>query len=158
MEITEKKIIANRKNGLKGGIKTLEGKQKSKMNSLKHGIMARFTTKYDDLNYNDVFEMFSQEFGATSLSRTILIEQLSITYMRLRRCIRYESEIIREALNPPKYESVIGEESRLVTLVNEGEPATIKSDSFEQLENVITKYEPNLLSRLIKLLEILKND
>ena len=65
MEVTTKKTIANRKNSLKEGVKTLAGKQESKMNALKHGIMAKFTTKYDDLNYEDVFEMFSQEFGVT---------------------------------------------------------------------------------------------
>ena len=75
--------------------------------------------------------------------------------MKLRRCIRHESKIIRETFNPPKYEEFIGGSSQFVAFFNKGEPATIKFDGFNQLENVITKYESNLLSRLIKLLEIM---
>ena len=154
MEVTEKKIKANKLNGMKGGVKTPEGKNISRLNALKHGIMAKFTPEYYDLEYEQVFEMFKDQFGADTASRTVLIEQLSITYMRLRRCARFDSETIREALNPPKYEKIL-RDVKFERLVEVGEPATLGIDSFNSLETVLTKYEPSLLSRLIKLIEIL---
>lgn len=165
MESTEKQKVACRQNGTLGGVKTLEGKQISRMNALKHGIMAKLKTKFDDIEYLEIFEMFSDEFGADSPSRAILIEQLSWTYLRLRRCIRFDSEAIREALNPPRYETVIIEKAFDLGLLNEdktetrlvdlGEPATLNVSTLDRLDGLYSRYEPVLTSKLIKLIEIL---
>lgn len=152
MEVTEKKILANRENGKKGGVKTSEGKDITRFNSLKHGIMAKFSTKYDDLSFEQVFEMFKQEINPETAIETILLEQLTVTYIRLRRCARFDSEIIREALNPPKYEDLL-EDVSFKKLVADGEPALIELVNFSKLELVITKYEPILFNRLMKILD-----
>jgi hypothetical protein len=38
--ISERKLEANRRNGAKGGVKTEEGKRRSRRNALKHGLRA----------------------------------------------------------------------------------------------------------------------
>ena len=41
---TKKQVAANRRNALKGGVKTLKGKAISRLNARKHGIFASAVT------------------------------------------------------------------------------------------------------------------
>lgn len=40
-EVSEKQVEANRRNALKGGVKSETGKEKVKLNALKHGLLSQ---------------------------------------------------------------------------------------------------------------------
>jgi hypothetical protein len=151
---------ASRENGALGGIKTKEGKDISRQNAIQHGILAYCATGYDLVDIKDIYSDFVDEFGARSPSRQILIQQLSLTVLRLARCARAETEILREALDPrvttmrdPLHFDVFSSETIVVAA---GDPATITSDYLERIGLIYERYEPKLFSRFLKLLVALE--
>lgn len=158
METTEKQKQANRENGALGGVKTQNGKDISRKNAIKHGVLAHCSTKYDLIDLEDVYSELAGEFGDTSPSRCFLIQQLALTILRLARCSRAETEIIREALNPKivKVRNPMILDFSRVEVISEGEPTTIPYDKLEQLELIYGRYEAVLLRRALKLIDALK--
>lgn len=157
MEVTEKKIKANQENSKLGGVKTDEGKAVSRMNALKHGILANCMTKYDQVQVADIYQELAKEFDASTFSRRMLIEQLSLAYVRLGRCARLETELIRQSLNPPKYESPYENIGYTSVLIAANDKATLTAEHFEQLEIIYLRYEPWLLTHIMRLLALLKH-
>ncbi|MBC7420562.1 MAG: hypothetical protein H7328_07535 [Bdellovibrio sp.] len=166
MDALDKRTKTSPINGKKGGVKTDQGKTVSSQNSFKHGILATFSTSYDDVTFEEAYNKFAEEFGADSPSRQILITQLAILHIRLKRCTRFESEFMRELLNPPKYEEKlvrkgVGPDTSFFSdkfetvLVSKGEAMTIHPDKLAGLENVYTKYETQFLSRFCHIVDFL---
>ncbi len=95
---TEKQIAANRRNAQKGtGPKTLEGKFKSSLNALRHGLYSHtFIIKTENA---DIFENFSKayidEFEPTTASELELLKQLISAAWRRNRI----SELIQLRIN-----------------------------------------------------------
>ena len=75
---TERQIAANRVNGLKGGVRTEEGKAISRLNARKHGIFALALTE----------EELVADLKPVGAMEEILVEKLAPTFMRMRRCAR----------------------------------------------------------------------
>lgn len=158
-------------NGKNGGVRTPEGKRISSQNAIKHGIFARYSTSLDDVTFEEAYELFASEFGDSTPSRSALISQLAILHIRLRRCARFESEYLKEKLNPPKFEQ------RLVkkgahgldfdlpfgstpdvyerVMIDPGEPMTLNPATLDQLDNIHSKYETQFLNRFCHILEFL---
>ncbi len=157
MEKTEKQKQASRENGKAGGVKTTDGKAISKMNALKHGILAYTATDYDPVSGVEIFEQLSEEFGTGTPSRHLLVEQLALTVLRLARCVRAETEILREGLNPRIVETKSFDWPMSEEIVHsEGELATLSTEFLERLALLYERYEPRLVSRMLRLLDALK--
>lgn len=168
MEKSDKRAITSPLNGAKGGVKTEEGKEISSKNSFKHGILAKYCTSLDDLSFEELYNIFALEYGDETPTRKELITQLAIQVIRLRRCLRFESELIREKLNPPKYErrlvkkgndfdtaSLFSPDEYEEVLVSPGEPMTLAPNKISELDIIYTKYEAQFLSRFCHLIDIL---
>lgn len=159
MSTSEKQLQANRENGQFGGVKTDVGKAVSKLNAITHGILSNYQTKFDSVDFNELFNEFADEFGASTPSRRVLIEQLTITYIRLLRCMRFESDKLKEALNPPTYSTqihgadIMYREERVLKEKNDQAPMT--EQTLSQLSNLYFSYEPQLFTRFKKLIEML---
>ena len=104
MDTLDKRTISSPINGKKGGVKSDEGKAQSSQNSLKHGILANYCTSFDDTSFAEVYELFAEEYDDSTPTRKVLITQLAIIQIRLKRCARFEAEFLRHKLNPPKFE------------------------------------------------------
>ena len=89
---TERQIEANRKNGLKGGVKTAEGKAVSRLNARKHGILASALTDYDEKGMQSIHGELADWIKPVGPVEQILVEKLAHTYLRLQRCARAEAE------------------------------------------------------------------
>lgn len=168
MEKSDKRAITSPLNGAKGGVKTEEGKEISSRNSYKHGILANYNTDLDEMTFEDAYDMFAKEFGDGTPSRKVLISQLAVLHIRLNRCARFETEYIREKLNPPKFERRLvkkGNELNISdiftpdvyedVLVSPGEPMTLSPQVLSDLDNVYTKYESQFLSRFCHIIDLL---
>ncbi len=170
MDALDKRSQTSPINGKSGGVKTSEGKAVSSQNSIKHGILARYSTSLDDITFEEAYDLFANEFGDTTPSRSALISQLAILYIRLRRCSRFESEYIKEQLNPPKFEQRLvkkGEPGMSFDLLQStpdvyetimtdpGEPMTLNPGTLSDLDNVYSKYEAQFLSRFCHIIEFL---
>ena len=85
---TEKQIAANRANAAKGGPKTQEGKDRCKMNALKHGFTARTVIVLPTENKED-FQHLRQglvdSFHPQSMMELTLVEKLSVIQWKWNR-------------------------------------------------------------------------
>lgn len=155
MELTKKKIEANKKNAQKGGVKSFEGKCISSKNSIKHGILSDCLTKYDSINPKEIYDDLIEEYKPETVTQRMLVEMLAITYVKLGRCVKLEREIINESINPPEYKDIFAlDETKY--LVTKNDKAQLQSSHFEQLEIVYQRYEPSLIKRFIKLADKLR--
>jgi hypothetical protein len=139
------------------GPQTAEGIAISSRNSTKHGILAGCVTKFDTLNIETVFNQLAEEFGVETPSRRILVEQLALTYLRLARCVRAETELINEALDPAivKRHSILDPEDE-VEIIHAGTPPLISHQDFAKFQLIYERYEPKLVNRFLRIMSELK--
>lgn len=155
MEMESKRSIASRENGKLGGVKTDEGKLISSRNSLKHGILSEADCSYDLIKVDPLYLKLLDEFKVKSESRRMLVEQLAICYLKLARCNRFERELLEEACN------TVYEEDPVETLlsgmsISNDKKATISNEWFLKMDLVLTRYEPQLVKRMINIINELK--
>jgi hypothetical protein len=98
LSISEKQLAANRQNALKStGPKTPEGKAASRLNALKHGLLARETVINRDDHHEDAAEFESlsdqlrEDLAPVGYLEELLVEQITIAYWRLRRAVRADT-------------------------------------------------------------------
>ncbi len=141
-----------------GGPQTPEGKLQSSQNAVKHGILATHMTEFDVLNIVEVYNDLASEFGDDTPSRCFIIQQLALTVVRLSRCARAETELLREALNPrvTRVECLLDISLETTVVVSEGSPATLSVERLQQFSLIHERYEPRLVARFLRLVEALK--
>lgn len=155
MNEESKRTIASRNNGKKGGVKTEEGKMVSSRNSFKHGILSNSTTDYDLLKSNQLYIDLVVEFKASTVVSLMLVEQLVICYVKLGRCNRFEQELLNETIKT-KYEKSPLDTMFFGVTVPENERALISADWFQKMDLVLTRYEPQLVKRMITIINELQ--
>ena len=83
---TQKQIEANRKNALKGGVKTQEGKDIVKYNAEKHRIL-RETLFDDELPvFDQLAQRYYDEFKPETQIEETLIQRIVFNTIQLHRC------------------------------------------------------------------------
>jgi len=89
---TEKQILANRQNALKGGVKTAAGKSISKMNAVTHGILASdvLLPGEDVCQLSALHQVLLVEFAPANDMENILLERIISCLWRLKRTLRSE--------------------------------------------------------------------
>jgi len=104
---TAKQMEANRRNALQStGPRTAAGKAKSKMNALKHGILARAVVVQGDRGgeseqeFTALHARFGRELAPVGPVEEMLVDQIVTAYWRLRRALRAERGEIQLRTNP----------------------------------------------------------
>lgn len=153
---SDARTFASQENGKLGGVKTEEGKEISRRNAVKHGVLANaLHNGYDKLSYSALYNRLGDEFHVTTLHQSIILEQLVMCYVKLARCSRFESEIMHESMNTRQsLEELLNLPT--IPVIDDKDKATISEKTFKRLEAVLIRYEPQLINRMLKLLEILK--
>ena len=102
---SQKQIKANKKNALKGGVKTKQGKDIVKFNALKHGLLSKATviTTGDGTESIEEYELLLngliEHFKPLGTMEEMLVEKIAVSYWRLRRANYYEVGLIRKELD-----------------------------------------------------------
>ncbi len=105
MSPSRKQKEANRKNGRKGGVKTPQGKEISKHNATRHGLLSRemviksgvFSESQEE--FDALHENIRAAFNAEGGAEEYLIEKMAVSYWRQRRLHRFENAVIRQQLD-----------------------------------------------------------
>jgi len=97
---TQAQIAANRRNGKKGGVKTQEGKMKSRLNARKHGIFANALTRDDEGQVAAIHGKLVAELNPGTVVEKILVDKMAVTVLRLERCARMEAVWLEQAPTP----------------------------------------------------------
>lgn len=105
MTISEKQLLANRINALKGGVKTKEGKETVKYNALKHGLLAKEAVipVGEDAETPEEYKAFLldllAEFKPEGHMELVLTKKIAGCCWILRRAYRYGVRLIGKALD-----------------------------------------------------------
>jgi hypothetical protein len=93
---SEKQIQANRRNALKGGPKTEEGKAKVRLNAVSHGFFSKedLAPGEDRALLAEIREEFMKELRPVGAVETFLVELVVSSSWRLRRVINNEAKHI----------------------------------------------------------------
>ena len=102
MTVTEKQLEANRANAQLGGPKTQEGKDISKFNALKHGLLAKtvvITTgpfAEDPQEFYDHLAALQKQLLPQGPLEQMLVEKMAVAYLRSARAARQEKDLYIE--------------------------------------------------------------
>jgi hypothetical protein len=100
---TKKQITANRQNAQKAGVKTEEGKEVSKRNAIKHGILSdeviirRGRNAESEELYLEMRSRMVEHFQPVGSLEEALVDELFAAYWRKRRVLRAERALMEHA-------------------------------------------------------------
>lgn len=102
-EVSEKQVEANRLNGLKGGVKSEAGKEKVRLNALKHGLLSQ-EVYLESENKETLQELVGNLFLSIQPEgelEKILADRIVSGVWRLRRLLVIERSVLelKEGLN-----------------------------------------------------------
>jgi hypothetical protein len=92
--VSVKKLEANRKNAERStGPKTVEGKNKVRWNSLKHGLLAKaaILPQEDRAEYERLLAGLAEHYQPVDMLEALHVEEIACIYWRLRRTLRVET-------------------------------------------------------------------
>ena len=100
---SKKQIEANRKNAKKGGVKTEAGKEVSKMNAMKHGILSHhlFIPGNDWMSAEELIEFqstFFESMQPEGMLETLLVDRLFATFLKIQRLYIAETGAVKKQL------------------------------------------------------------
>lgn len=93
---SDKQIKANQENAKLGGVKTEEGKEISKYNALKHGLLSK-EVLLDDENEEELSELLKRlraTLKPVGEIEQILVDRITANTWRLKRALKIEREMI----------------------------------------------------------------
>ena len=99
---SQRQIEANRANGAKGGPKTEEGKQRSRLSSLKHGLTSSTLVvlpEEDEHEYEEVLRGFRESFQPHDPAEDALVLRLAQAHWRSLRSRRVETAMYHITAN-----------------------------------------------------------
>lgn len=102
MTTSEKQIAANRQNAKLGGVKTESGKEVSRWNATKHGLLSREVLLKEE-NKQDLVELSQQlndYFQPETGMEQILVDRIIANVWRLKRALKIETEMIEGDCGP----------------------------------------------------------
>lgn len=153
-KVTSKQLEANKRNAKLGGVKSDVGKAVSRLNAIKHNVLGTVMANEEANDAVVIQTRFTIEFDPQSTIEEILIERMSIWYIRIQRAVKAEAEQIKR-INDPDIIKVTGGfelldlgETREITHV--GYNPKVKNEDIELLEKTYLRYEGSLESKFYK--------
>ncbi len=146
-------IQANQQNGKLGGVKTDQGKAVTKFNALSHGILRQTVTEYEKDFYLEIYADLVRQYQPVTLFEKILIERITVHYLKLFRIQKAETEYMKATLDPhlsqsrgfPNLNELMTEE-----VINDGYRPQVTDGNIQKLADVYSRYEITIENRLYK--------
>lgn len=148
-QISNKQLVANKGNSLKGGVKTQAGKDISKYNSIRHGALGKALLKGETIEAEKIQECFIEEYRPVNLIERLLVETMTISYIRLMRAVSIEQDYLTGITDPAEYKKEIIHEGFSVFDPTEeisydvligGHEVLMKPERIEELDRIYTRY------------------
>jgi len=112
---SEKQILANRINGLKGGIKSAEARAAVRLNAVSHGFFSNsvLVAGEDSHLLEEFRDNFINELQPEGEVETFLVERMVSSSWRLKRLLKAESKTPDKAGYDPDWQNYIRYETTL---------------------------------------------
>jgi hypothetical protein len=148
-----RQVLANRENGLKGGVKTPEGKAISRLNARRHSIFTSAVTPEDSEDLYVLEDQLIATLRPVGRVEEMLAEKLALTYLRMQRCARAEAEYHIRTWEEP---NPLLEEFAWEQLKRKGRcgarAVPFKDDVFTRMVGLIDLYDARLTNQFLKIL------
>lgn len=158
-KVTQKQLEANKRNAKLGGVKTDEGKAVSRLNAVKHNVLGAVMANEEANDAVIIQSRFTKEFDPQSTIEEILIERMSIWYVRIQRAVKAESEQIKKIQDPDIVETTGGFDLDFgvkTEVIHRGYNPKVNNDDIELLGKTYLRYEGSLESKFYKALHELQ--
>ncbi len=152
-KVSQKQLEANKINAQKGGVKTDGGKEVSKYNALKHGVLKETVTEYEQSFSKDVMDRLNSQFQPVGVLEKILVDRIAVYYVRLFRGAKAENEYMQSILNPRQVsiqDLMPAISFTETTVINEGYTPTVNHEVVDRLSTTFLRYEIALENRMYK--------
>ena len=95
-EISKKQLEANLKNAQFGGVKTDEGKEISKMNAIKHGLLSSQVLIKDENtdDFKSLKDNLTNQLLPTNQMEALLVDRIIAGFWRLKRALKIENNLM----------------------------------------------------------------
>ena len=152
-----KQVIANRINGLKGGVKTIKGKSISSLNAKVHGIFSLRIFPEEEADFLLIHQSLIDEFSPQNLVEKVLIERLTFHVIQMQRVSFFTNEYLLHCRNPKQVvetnefdvSSILGFRTEVI---EEGYMPQVKDAEIERLLSLYHRYETSVENRFYKVL------
>jgi hypothetical protein len=152
MSTSDKKVAANRINGLKSN--GPKNTQSTRFNARKHGLLAVGITELDDAEgYRNTLLQLTREKEPVGELEKFLVQAAALDMVRWQRARRLEAEFITGELNPPLLGPGLADIGSILSegeVLDPGLPAPINSESGHRLVNIFQRYETSIANRLFR--------
>ena len=150
---SERQVAANRQNGLKGGVKTKEGKAVSRLNARKHSIFVTALTAEDSEEICGYEDELLASLRPVGRLEEMLVEKIALTWLRIQRCARAEAQYHSETWEEPNKVWESSQWDRLQARRERGMRAVaFKEKVFERMVKLIDLYDTRLTNQFLKLM------
>jgi hypothetical protein len=120
--ISEKKLEANRRNAQKSaGPRTQKGKDRSRWNALKHGLLSKQVVvplkegKESEAAWERLLAQLREDLAPQGALEEMMVERIAASYWRLGRAVRFETAEIAKQLESTQRDEVSEQSKRLLT-------------------------------------------
>jgi hypothetical protein len=142
--ISEKQHEANKKNALLGGVKTDEGKEVSRYNATRHGVLRESVSPYEKADYKRIFDDLCEVYEPRNFADEIVIERFAVAYIKLIRLAKAENELMKSIVDPTIPFGMPDLYEKL------GYKPVMTSERVAILSDVYSRYETAVENRLYK--------
>ena len=143
----DSQTIANRQNGMLGGVKTEEGKRVSRLNARKHGILSSCLSPMDHRKLKPLLARFGEDLEPVGAVEEALVEKIAVTYLRMQRCAAAESAYHHATWRRRADDFPTGPL---------GTTSEFRPVHFEQIARLLSRYDTSLTNQFMKLLHELE--
>ncbi|GDX62465.1 hypothetical protein LBMAG33_7750 [Candidatus Levyibacteriota bacterium] len=98
--VTQTQLDANKRNSLKAGVKTDSGKEISKYNSIRHGVLRKTLIAAENDEAIVIRDELLTEYQPQTMTEYLLIESMILAYMRKVRAIQAEKAYLSDGVFP----------------------------------------------------------
>ena len=94
--VSEKQLLANRKNAKKGGVKTPQGKAKTRLNAVRHGLLCQnlVLPEEDECAFADLRDRLIVDLQPVGELEMLLVLRIASGFWRLDRALRVETALL----------------------------------------------------------------
>ena len=152
---TQQQIEAHRQNAKLGGVKTEEGKEISKYNALKHGLLSKevLLEKEDEQNLIELGKRLRNELKPAGELEVLLADRIVANFWRLKRALEVEKNAMEWRKNYKEISFGLDEEPESQKKKKQIK-AMIVNDDMEKLLRYETTIERSIYKALHELQRI----
>jgi len=117
--VTQAQLDANKQNAKNAGVKTDTGKEISKYNAIRHGVLQKTLISTERDEAQAMLSLLVIEHEPQGIVEDLLLESMVLAYMRMIRAIQAEKAVLTEGFMPMiRYESDTSDETDNIEVGN----------------------------------------